>query len=398
MKKVLVISDAHIEKLPDNTYWCRTAVHGYDFWTRYLRVFEKVIVVARVKEVSEIEKSFYNRADGVGVEIRELPFIRGMKGYLTNYSEMSKSISKLIGDEDCAIFRMPSIPAFMLLKHYKKTGKPYAFEIVADPMDAYSENKVAQFIFTRLLKRETLKANGVSYVTKYFLQGRYPSYSILYGKDSEHFDSYYSSINLDKSFFSEPRIFNEPLSTLNIIHVASAINSDIKGHTTLLNVIMKLREKNLDVKLTCVGDGDKRKYYEQMAVGLGISDHVRFTGLFSSKSDLRNELLKSDLFLFPTKAEGLPRAVIEAMAVSLPCISTPVNGIPELLTDEYLFDPLDVEGIVNKISQLLRAPHELTEMSKTNYGKAEEYLNTTLEVRRNMFYSKLKNCIKNEKK
>ncbi|HFR3241222.1 TPA: glycosyltransferase [Streptococcus suis] len=394
MKKVLVISDAHIEKLPDNTYWCRTAVHGYDFWTRYLRVFEKVIVVARVKAVSEIDKSLYNRADGVGVEIRELPFIRGMKGYLTNYSEMSKCISKLIGDEDCAIFRMPSIPAFMLLRHYKRTGKPYAFEIVADPMDAYSENKVAQFIFTRLLKRETVKANGVSYVTKYFLQTRYPSYSILHGDDSEHFDSYYSSINLDATFFSEPKIFNEPLKSMNIIHVASAINSDIKGHSTLLNVIKKLREKNLDVKLTCVGDGDKRKYYEQMAVELGISEYVRFTGLFSSKSDLRNELLKSDLFLFPTKAEGLPRAVIEAMAVSLPCISTPVNGIPELLTDDYLFDPLDVEGFSAKIEHLMSAPVELSKMSSDNNAVAQLYLNNILEERRNNFYYLLSSMVK----
>ncbi|RRR54307.1 glycosyltransferase [Streptococcus suis] len=394
MKKVLVISDAHIEKLPDNTYWCRTAVHGYDFWTRYLRVFEKVIVVARVKAVSEIDKSLYNRADGIGVEIRELPFIRGMKGYLTNYSEMSKSISKLIGDEDCAIFRMPSIPAFMLLRHYKRTGKPYAFEIVADPMDAYSENKVAQFIFTRLLKRETVKANGVSYVTKYFLQGRYPSYSILHGKDSEHFDSYYSSINLDKSFFSEPRIFNEPLRTLNIIHVASAINSDIKGHTTLLKVIKELRDDNVKVNLTCVGDGDKRAYYEQMAIDFGIANNVKFTGLFSSKTDLREELLNSDLFVFPTKAEGLPRAVIEAMAVSLPCISTPVNGIPELLDSEYLFDPLDVTGISNKIKQLIDNPIELTKMSSQNYSTAKLYINSILEDRRNKFYGSLSSMIK----
>ena len=65
------------------------------------------------------------------------------------------------------------------------------------------------------------------------------------------------------------------------------------------------------------------------------------------------ELKKNDVFIFPSKSEGLPRAVIEAMAVGLPCLSTPVGGIPELIDEEYLFDPLDEMGFTNAIKRFL---------------------------------------------
>lgn len=394
--KVIVISDSHIVKLPDNTYWSRLTMFGYEFWKRYLSVFDDVVVVSRVKNKHDLDREEYVRADGPHVEIKELPFIRGAKEYVKNVYQMKKAIRDVFesSDDDCAIFRLPSIPAFMMLREYKKSKKPYGFEIIADPMDAYKENKIAQKIFTRRLKKECKQANGVSYVTQFFLQKRYPSYSIINGTDKNHFDTYYSSIDLREDFFYKEKEYPLKMSSVKLIHIANAINSDIKGHTTLLNIVKILSDKNIDVSLTCVGDGDRRKYYEDMAAGLGISDKVKFTGLISSKEALRDLLIESDLFVFPTKAEGLPRAVIEAMAVGLPCISTGVNGIPELISDKYLFEPLEAEAMAGKIEKLINNSSELSEMSKANIMKAKEYINTKLNVRREEYYKTLKNmCI-----
>ena len=61
------------------------------------------------------------------------------------------------------------------------------------------------------------------------------------------------------------------------------------------------------------------------AKDLGIDDFVEFTGLLASASEVRQKLKDSDMYVFPTLAEGLPRGIIEAMAVGLPCISSPVG-------------------------------------------------------------------------
>ena len=168
------------------------------------------------------------------------------------------------------------------------------------------------------------------------------------------------------------------------------MNNYVKGHDVVIKVVKKLRDYGIDARITFIGDGDKRSEFENMANELGIKPYVHFTGLLGSPNDVRNVLLKSDLFIFPTKAEGLPRAVIEAMAVGLPCLSTPVNGIPELLEKKYLFNPTDVDGFANKIKELLNNPSELNGMSHRNIEKAKEYEESVLRKRRIEFYSRLK--------
>lgn len=393
--KVLVMSDAHIEREKNGTaYWCKTAVHGYDFWKRYLDVFDEAVIVARVEIVDKIDPQKNTRADGTGVHFIELPFIRGTKGYLANYFKLKSILKHIITNEDCGIFRLPSLPTFMLLDEFKKLNRPYAIEVIVDPNDAYKTNLFARLLLTYKLKRECLRANGVSYVTRFFLEKHYPSKSILYGESIEYFDSYYSSIKLDDSFFAMPRKINELRDRdLRIIHVASAINSDVKGHSTLLKIVKKLIDLGINVSLRCIGNGDKRPYYENLAQELKIQNAVRFLGLFSNKEEIKNELIQSDLMVFPSRAEGLPRVLIEAMAVGLPCLSTPVNGIPELLDEKYLFDPDDVNGFVQEIIRLRNTPSEMEEMSLKNIEKAREYSNVILQKRRNDFYQKLANLV-----
>lgn len=394
--KLMVMSDAHIVKdMNTGIYWCKTAVHGYEFWKRYLDVFDEATIVARVQHLSDVNETQYTRADGPGIHFVELPFIRGAKNYFLHFFELKRIMKSVISDEERGIFRLPSLPTFMLLEEYKKLGRPYAIEVVVDPEDAYRSNFLAKVLLTWKLKKECKKANGVSYVTQFFLEKKYPSKSLITNENSEFFDSYYSSINLEKTFFGKPRNYL-PFDgrAINLIHIASAINSDVKGHTTLLHVVKELKEKGLPVTLSCIGDGDKRAYYEEMAKKLAVDDCVAFLGLFSRKEQLKKELEKSDLMIFPSQAEGLPRVLIEAMAVGLPCLSTPVNGIPELLDGKYLFDPFDVDGFVNKVIDLYNNVHELSEMSRQNNSKAYEYESGILRERRNEFYNKLKNCKK----
>lgn len=389
--ELLVAADSLLYRTPDGKYWCKT-IYGYSFWVRYLDVFEDVLIVSRTHPARYGEVEGYLRVDGPHVRVSELPFLRGMKQYILNYLPFKKAAKEAVKSAECALIRLPSVSAYMILKYFKRKKKPYAIEVVADPYDAYSSNKLAQLVYTKKLKKAALQANGVSYVTEFYLQSRYPSNSRINNETTEYFESYYSTIDLPETYFLSPRLYNKQKRNYTIVHTANSINNDIKGHESLIKVIKKLREHQYDVNVIFIGDGNQREYYEEMALKLGVKSNVTFTGLLSSEK-VREIIMKSDIFVFPTKAEGLPRAVIEAMAVGLPCLSTPVNGIPELLSEEYLFDPLDIEGFATKIKELINNPKKLENMSKENVEKAREYSSLFLTQRRKDCYLKLKNLV-----
>lgn len=395
---VLVAVDAQLFMTPDGKVWSKT-IYGYDFWKRYLDVFETVKVVSRLGKADYTQVEGYLRSDGDNVSFAPLPMVRGMKGYVKNVISFLKDAKKAVKDEDCAIIRLPSIPATFVEFVYALKHKPYVLEVVVDPLNAYAGNKLAATVLTEQLRKSCLNANGVSYVTQYALQEQYPSRARISGKNTEeYFESYYSSIILKDGFFAPARDYSKIGNKVKLVHTANNINNDVKGHDVVIEVVKKLNDLGIDASVTFIGDGDLRPELEKMAEVLGVGASVTFTGLLGSAMEVREKLLEADMFILPTKAEGLPRAVIEAMAVGLPCLSTPVNGIPELLETEYMFDPLDVGGFTNKIVDLLKQPEELNRVSARNIEKAKEYEETVLQKRRMEFYIKLKQLAEKTRK
>jgi len=79
-----------------------------------------------------------------------------------------------------------------------------------------------------------------------------------------------------------------------------------------------------------VGDGPDRARLEAAVRAGQLSHRVRFTGALN-QPEVRAELTRADAFVLPSLAEGIPVVLMEAMASGLPCVTTPVNGIPELI-------------------------------------------------------------------
>ncbi|MBM7661721.1 glycosyltransferase involved in cell wall biosynthesis [Bacillus mesophilus] len=393
--KLLLVIDAHLYRTPDGKVWSKT-IYDYEFCKRYLEVFNEVRVVSRVMKVEEINQDSYLRVDGSSVEVFDMPFFRGPKEYIGNIKRISKLLSSAIVDCDCAIFRIPSSLSFILYKEFRKTGKPFAVEVVADPWDSLSPKVtkgfmgvIARFNWTYYQKKMCREANGSSYVTSNYLQSRYPSHIRKFGNTKNFFESSYSTISLETDFYSEPKMFLNK-KELKIVHTANNINNFVKGHDTLIKALSIVKKKGYNVKVIFIGDGDKRVYFEELADSLNIKSSIHFTGMLSSKNRIREILIDSDMFIFPTRAEGLPRALIEAMAVGLPCISTPVSGIPELLSSDYLVDPEDVEGFANSIINFINNPALMEKVSQSNITKAKEYESNILQKKRVEFYKNLK--------
>jgi len=129
-----------------------------------------------------------------------------------------------------------------------------------------------------------------------------------------------------------------------------------KGHSELVTAWAEIKRREPNARLLLVGDGDRHEALQAKAEELGCRDSVEFLG---HRRDVPELLAAMDVFAFPSHYEGLPGAVIEAMAAGCPIVATPVDGTTDLL-DNYrtgLFVPVDSpEPLGWAISRLCDAP------------------------------------------
>jgi glycosyltransferase involved in cell wall biosynthesis len=128
-----------------------------------------------------------------------------------------------------------------------------------------------------------------------------------------------------------------------------------KGQLLLLKSFSRLIYDGHDLKLILAGDGDMRKDLEAYAAKEGLLEHLEITGWVSS-SQVKELLLQADAMVLPSFAEGLPVAIMEAMALKCPVITTYIAGIPELISNKvngFLCPAGDVDLLVSSIDDFL---------------------------------------------
>ena len=368
---------------------------GSTLFNRYLSVFDKVRVVVRTKYVSsEEELGAYCEPIDPNIEIVPICFFQGPMQLLQSIRTIKEQLSRVTDGCDACIVRLPSSLAFMVHQIAKKRNMPIGIEVVANPKElSQSGSLLSRLCWKYLhykLKSACATADVVSYVTEYTLQKIYPA------KKADSYTTHYSSVELPLEYFTS---YRSGLKNGSIIlcHVAHPINNMSKGHDVFIEVIKKLRDSGYNVIGKIVGEGIFSTYYKEYAVSLGIEEYVDFMG-FLNAQQLHQLYIESNIMLFPTLTEGLPRVVIEAMATGLPCLSTPVGGIPELLSEKDMFCPKDVDGFVQRIIELVSDGNVYETLSKTNFEKARRFSSSVLSSRRvNMFAALKSKIIENNK-
>jgi colanic acid/amylovoran biosynthesis glycosyltransferase len=125
-----------------------------------------------------------------------------------------------------------------------------------------------------------------------------------------------------------------------------------KGQAVLLEAVAHLIDVGYDLRVTFVGDGPARPELEAMVERLGLAGQVSFVGAVGQE-EIRELYSTASLFCLPSFAEGIPVALMEAMAMRCPVVSTRIAGIPELIEngDTGL---LVSAGAVDELTQALR--------------------------------------------
>jgi len=140
-----------------------------------------------------------------------------------------------------------------------------------------------------------------------------------------------------------------------------------KGHATLIEAASKVIKNYPLAYFVIAGDGVLKNDLINESKKLGIGDHFIFTGMVD---DIPALLSVSDIFVLPSLTEGLPMALLEAMAAKIPVIASRVGSIPEILTHNesgLLVPPANSQELEKSILALLNNRQKAGEMAENGY-------------------------------
>ncbi len=259
-------------------------------------------------------------------------------------------------------FGIPSGPIGYFLK--KKYDLPYVIRFGGGDIPGFQER------FTRVYKvigpairliwksSDALVANsrGLKLLAEAFCD-RYPILVFPNGVDTK---AYYPLQDRDYT-----------LDQTELLFVSRLIER--KGLQFVIPGLKKLEnETGKRVHLTIVGDGPYRETLESLTKKHEAEDMVTFIGQ-KDKSELLQFYQAADIFVFPSQKEGMPNAVLEAMASGLPVVMSPCQGSEELICGNGVICNSDLQSFNDTLLEVIRSsPEKLQKMSDCSRKRAEE--------------------------
>lgn len=379
---VLVTASARFVMTEDGKAWTSNASLGYSVWAEYLSAYDQVHLLARAQHRASPPANSI-QVSGPGVKLVPLPYFVGPEAFLRQYWAVKQTIRTALKEVEAVQLRIPCTIGTEVY-HQLEAGRPYGVEVVADPYDSFAPGAVRhplrpffRWWFADQLRKQCANACAARYVTQKALQQRYPCL---------HYSMGAANVNLEREMIvTQPRNYTNSKAPVNIL-IVGTMDQLYKAPDVLIQAVAHGVKAGLDLTLTLVGDGQYRTDLERQAKRLGIGDRTYFCGQLANRAAVQQYLDQADLFILPSRQEGLPKAMVEAMARALPCIGSTVGGIPELLPAEDLVPPGDVTALAVKIQEVVQHPDRMSQMSARNLATASQFDQKTLQSQRAIFY------------
>lgn len=188
-----------------------------------------------------------------------------------------------------------------------------------------------------------------------------------------------SRLGIDPEVYA-PRPFCESPEVFEILCVGRLVAA--KGQHLLVDAVAELLREGRRVRLRLIGDGADRASLETQIRELGLASHIVLEGPVN-QDRIREFYLRADCFALASFAEGIPVVLMEAMAMEIPCVTTHITGIPELIRhgqDGLLVAPSDREGLRAAIARLIDDP----ELRRTLGSNARQRVLEAYDLARNV--------------
>lgn len=389
--KLLFIHDIKAKCFEGKTY---ARSYGKEIWDRYLTVFESIKVCTRCYEATEEEVRGIDLLTCEGVAFdKRIGMFKGPEVFFSK--RVKKILHENINEADAVVLRLDSFLGLLTVRECQKMGKPYLIEVVGCAWDSFwnhgIDGKVLALPIFLMMKNAIHDAPFVVYVTKDFLQRRYPT------KGENTNISNVSILPHDNSILENRIKKIETLSDGDTIHLFTAANVGVryKGMHFVVEALALLKKQGISNYIYhMIGEGGQ-KYIRSVAEKYGVSDQIVFHGAVSHKGVMDLLQNNADIYVQPSLQEGLPRSVIEAMSLGVPCLASDVAGIPELLDEQFMFNrKKDIPLQLAKMIRDMGVP-TMIQQAKVNFIKAQDYETPVLNKRRTDFLNQYKQYIVN---
>jgi phosphatidyl-myo-inositol dimannoside synthase len=352
------------------------------FFCDYQAVFNSVMVITRVLSVNDLPEGA-RKSDGEGVYFLPIKDLHGLRWVLLANRVSHRIMQKAMLETDAVVVRVPSQLGWLAAQNAVHEKIPFLAEVTGDPKRTIQNSgRGLQFwMLSQLeawrLKYLVKKACLVSYVSRKHLPNEYP---VSPGTPYDHI----SSIRLDLSQITPKRCFHEKRGKYRILLVANLF--PYKRHADILRACKILSNNGFPVEIHFAGDGPMKNELQLLTREYNLVENVVFHGHISDRDELNNIIDSCDLFVMTSSSEGLPRAMLEAMARGLPAIGTRAPGVEELVRDSEQFEIGDTEGLATLIFRIFQSPTLLAELSEYSVQVAKQYSSEVLSPKRVRLY------------
>lgn len=317
-------------------------------------------------------KSFYNLDDRINVK------------YIFNYGPNKREIIQALKKFKIITLVKELVKSIKILytKFYgiKKIVNNIDSDIVISSRIEFSKQICRKDIITiaqehsyidtdKYIKRVKKSFSGIDYLV------------VMTNRAKEKYDLWLSDVKRKPKIVVIPNVIKEnkdgQVSSLNNNQIISIGRLEpVKDFYTLIIVFSILSKKYPSLKLKIVGDGSERSSLFKLVANNSLQDKVFFTGKLS-EDEIKDELLKSDVFVLTSKSESFSLVICEAMNYGVPCVAFDVDvGPREILEDGltgFLIEDRNIDMMIKKISLLLDNFNLRKEMSNNEMISIKKY-------------------------
>jgi phosphatidylinositol alpha-1,6-mannosyltransferase len=354
----------------------------YAYWAQLLAVFDEVRVFARLAP-GDLTPTM-QPVEGPGVSVVAAPDFVGTHGLVQALPGLAAAARRASASGEAFLLHAPGVMATVLRPLLLARGQRYSVEVVGDPLHALvgaGPLAMLRGVGARDLRSMVAGARATRYVTQAQLQRIYPprpgapTFAIS--------DAYIPDAVFDGAGAT---ITDEPVLALGFV---GALFRPYKGLDVLLDALARTaRPHTLEV----VGDGQLRAGLEAQAARLGLGARVRFLGALPPGEAVYRFLRTRAAFVQPSRTEGLPRSLLEAMAVGLPALATAVGGVPELLDADELVRVEDAGALAQAIDRLAADPARRRRLAAENRQKVARYAATPAQAEMRRFFEAIRDA------